>query len=132
MMAIGTLMIFSYMLSIEAPKAQTLAFTTFVFFQLFNVLNCRSDIQSIFKIGFFSNRTYILSITGVILVQAAIVYFPQVQGVFGTVPLSLKDWLFSAAVASSIFIAFEILKSIKNKSMLFSMLFFIKSSGKIN
>ncbi|MCX9081243.1 MAG: calcium-transporting P-type ATPase, PMR1-type [Candidatus Methanoperedens sp.] len=115
MMAIGTLMIFSYMLSLEAPKAQTLAFTTFVFFQLFNVLNCRSDIHSIFEIGFFSNRTSILSITAVILVQAAIVYFPQVQGVFGTVPLSLKDWLFSVVVASSIFIAFEILKSIKNR-----------------
>ncbi|PWB53696.1 MAG: ATPase [Candidatus Methanoperedenaceae archaeon] len=115
MMAIGTLGIFSYMLSIGSPKAQTLAFTTFVFFQLFNVLNCRSDIHSIFKIGFFSNRTSILSITGVILIQAAIVYFPQVQGAFGTVSLSLKDWLFSAAIASSIFIAFEISKSIKNR-----------------
>ena len=115
MMAIGTLGIFSYMLSIEPPKAQTLAFTTFVFFQLFNVLNCRSDIHSIFKIGFFSNRTSILSIAGVILIQAAIVYLPQVQGVFGTVPLSLKDWLFSAAIASSIFIAFEISKSFKDK-----------------
>ena len=132
MMAIGTLGIFSYMLSIEPSKAQTLAFTTFVFFQLFNVFNCRSDIHSIFKIGFFSNRTSILSITGVILIQAAIVYLPQVQGVFGTVPLSLKDWLFSAAVASSIFIAFEISKSFKNKSMLFSIIFFIKSFGKIN
>ncbi len=115
LMAIGTLGIFSYMLSIEPPKAQTLAFTTFVFFQLFNVLNCRSDIHSIFKIGFFSNRTSILSITGVILIQAAIVYLPQVQGVFGAVPLSFEDWLFSAAVASSIFIAFEISKSFKDK-----------------
>lgn len=113
MMTIGTLGIFSYTLS--SPKAQTLAFTTFVFFQLFNVLNCRSNIHSIFKIGFFSNRISILSITGVILIQAAIVYLPQVQGAFGTVPLSLKDWLFSAAVASSIFIAFEISKSFKNR-----------------
>jgi len=114
-MAIGTLGIFSYMLSIEPPKAQTLAFTTFVFFQLFNVLNCRSDIHSIFKIGFFSNRTSILSITGVILIQAAIVYLPQVQGVFGTVPLSFEEWLFSAAIASSIFIAFEISKLFKDR-----------------
>jgi Ca2+-transporting ATPase len=111
MMAIGTLGIFSYMLSIEPTKAQTLAFTTFVFFQLFNVLNCRSNIHSIFRIGFFSNRTSVISITGVILIQTAIVYLPWVQGVFGTVPLSLNDWLFSAVIASSIFIAFEIFKS---------------------
>jgi P-type Ca2+ transporter type 2C len=132
MMAIGTLGIFSYMLSIEPLKAQTLAFTTFVFFQLFNVLNCRSDIHSIFRIGFFSNRTSILSITGVILIQAAIVYLPQIQGVFGTVPLSFKDWLFSASIASSIFIAFEISKSFKDKILLFPAIFFIVSFGKFN
>jgi Ca2+-transporting ATPase len=132
MMAIGTLGIFSYMLSTEPPKAQTLAFTTFVFFQLFNVLNCRSNIHSIFKLGFFSNRTSMLSIIGVILIQAAIVYLPRVQEVFGTVPLSLKDWLFSAAIASSIFISFEIVKSFKNKILHFSTIFFVKSSGKIN
>jgi len=115
MMAIGTLCVFSYMLSLDQQKAQTLAFTTFVFFQLFNVLNCRSDIHSIFKIGLFSNRISILSITGVILIQAAIVYLPQVQGAFGTVPLSLKDWLIPAAAASSIFIAFEMYKAIAAK-----------------
>jgi len=115
MMAIGTLGVFSYMLSFDQQKAQTLAFTTFVFFQLFNVLNCRSNIHSIFKIGLFSNRTSILSIVGVILIQAAIVYLPQVQGVFGTISLSIIDWLISTAIASSIFIAFEIFKAFKNR-----------------
>jgi len=48
--------------------------------------------------------------TSAILVHAAIVYLPQVMDVFGTVPLSLWDWLLSAATASIIFIAFEIYK----------------------
>jgi Ca2+-transporting ATPase len=110
-MAACTLGIFAYMLRVNPQAAQTLAFTTFVFFQLFNVLNCRSNSRSIFKIGFLSNRTSILSITGAILVQAAIVYLPQVQGVFGTVPLSSWDWLISIATASIIFFAFEIYKA---------------------
>jgi Ca2+-transporting ATPase len=110
-MAAGTLGIFAYMLRVNPQAAQTLAFTTFVFFQLFNVLNCRSNNRSIFKIGFLSNRTSILSITGAILVQAAIVYVPQVQDVFGTVSLSLSNWLLSIATASIIFFAFEIYKT---------------------
>ncbi len=117
MMAMGTLGIFAYMLG--KPQAQTLAFTTFVFFQLFNVLNCRSNSRSIFNIGFLSNRTSILSIMGAILVQAAIVYIPQVQGVFGTVPLSSREWLLSAATASSIFIAFEIYKAARRNHQSF-------------
>jgi len=117
MMAMGTLGIFACMLG--KPQAQTLAFTTFVFFQLFNVLNCRSNNRSIFKIGLLSNRTSILSITSAILVQAAIVYLPQVQGVFGTVPLSLWDWLLSAVTASIIFISFEIYKAVRRNNQSF-------------
>jgi Ca2+-transporting ATPase len=118
-MAAGTLGIFTYMLRVNPQAAQTLAFSTFVFFQLFNVLNCRSNNRSIFKIGFLSNRTSILSITSVILVQAAIVYIPQVQGVFGTVPLSSWDWLLSAATASIIFIAFELYKAVRRNDQSF-------------
>jgi Ca2+-transporting ATPase len=117
MMAAGTLGIFFY--TLDKPQAQTLAFTTFVFFQLFNVLNCRSDSHSIFKIGLLSNRTSILSVTGVILVQTAIVYLPPVQGVFGTVSLSLSDWLLSVATASIIFIIFEAHKAIRRNNQSF-------------
>lgn len=115
-MAAGTLGLFIYMLSFEPQKAQTIAFTTFVLFQLFNVLNCRSDVNSIFKIGFFSNRTSLLAITAAILIQAAIVYIPYLQAAFATVSLSLPDWLLAAAAASSIFIAFELKKRYINHS----------------
>jgi Ca2+-transporting ATPase len=114
-MAAGTLGIFAYMISVNPPAAQTLAFTTFVFFQLFNVLNCRSNSLSVFKIGFLSNKTSIFSITSAILVQAAIVYLPQVQDVFGTVSLSLSNWLLSIAIASIIFFAFEIYKAVSHE-----------------
>lgn len=114
-MASGTLGIFIYMLGQEPMKAQTLAFTTFVLFQLYNVLNCRSNIHSIFKIGFLSNRTSILSIAAVIIVQAVIIYLPQVQSAFGTVSLSIEDWLLCAVTASIIFIAFETYKKMKRE-----------------
>lgn len=114
-MCVGTLGIFSYLLSTNAEKAQTLAFTTFVLFQLFNVLNCRSSTQSVFKLGFFSNKTALLAIGGAVLTQAAIVYFSPLQNVFGTVPLLAQDWLLSAAIASSIFVGFELYKAVRKR-----------------
>ncbi len=110
-MAAGTLGIYSYLLSASPEKAQTMAFTTFVLFQLFNVLNCRSSSQSLFKLGVFSNRASLLTITGVVLIQAAIVYLSPFQGIFGTSALSLKDWLVSAGIASTIFFGFELYKA---------------------
>ena len=36
--------------------AQTMTFAVFVVFQLFNVMNCRSSEDSVFKLGLFSNK----------------------------------------------------------------------------
>lgn len=36
-------------------KDNTMTFTVFVFFDMFNALSCRSESKSIFKIGFFCN-----------------------------------------------------------------------------
>jgi Ca2+-transporting ATPase len=55
-MVIGTLFVFFHALEdgVEEQRyATTLAFTTFVMFQMFNALNCRSATQSVMAIGFF-------------------------------------------------------------------------------
>jgi len=49
-MAIGTLAIFNFNTQ-NVIRAQTLAFVTMAFFQIFNSLNCRSQTKSIFKLG---------------------------------------------------------------------------------
>ena len=43
--------------------AQTMAFAVFIFYQLFNVLNCRSVDQSIFQLGIFNNRAITISLS---------------------------------------------------------------------
>jgi len=40
----------------------TMTFTTFVMFDMFNALTCRSTHKSIFKIGFFTNRAFVYAI----------------------------------------------------------------------
>ncbi|HET7061563.1 MAG TPA: HAD-IC family P-type ATPase, partial [Nitrosospira sp.] len=81
--------------------AQTMAFTTLVLFSVFTVFNSRSDEQSAF-VGMFSNKSLWGSLLLSILLQVAVVYTPFLQQAFSTVSLSLQDWLFCAAVASSV------------------------------
>ncbi|MBA4143734.1 MAG: cation-translocating P-type ATPase [Nitrosospira sp.] len=81
--------------------AQTMAFTTLVLFNLFNVFNARSDEQSAF-VALFSNKWLWATIALSLLLQFAVVYTPFLQKAFSTVSLSLDDWLFCALVASSV------------------------------
>ena len=81
--------------------AQTMAFTTLVFFSLFTIFNARSDERSAFK-GMFLNRWLWAAIGLSLLLQAAVVYTPVLQKAFSTVSLAGGDWLLCAAVASSV------------------------------
>ncbi len=81
--------------------AQTMAFTTLMLFQMFNVVNARSDVQSAF-VHLFTNRWLWAAIGGSVALQVLVVYVPFLQRAFGTVGLSAGDWLFCIAVASSV------------------------------
>jgi Ca2+-transporting ATPase len=81
--------------------AQTMAFTTLVFFSLFTVFNARSDERSAF-LGPFSNKWLWGAVLLSLLLQAAVIYIPFLQQAFSTVSLSAGDWLRSAAVGSSV------------------------------
>jgi P-type Ca2+ transporter type 2C len=81
--------------------AQTMAFTTLVFFSLFTVFNARSDERSAF-IGIFSNPWLWGAVLLSLLLQMAVIYTPFLQHAFSTVSLSVGDWLRCAAVASSV------------------------------
>ena len=81
--------------------AQTMAFTTLVFFSLFAVFNARSDERSAF-VGMLSNRWLLGALLLSLLLQAAVVYVPFLQQAFSTVSLSFMDWLRCAAVGSSV------------------------------
>jgi P-type Ca2+ transporter type 2C len=80
---------------------QTMAFTTLMLFQLFNVVNARSDERSAFS-GLFANHWLWAGIGLSLLLHVLVVYVPFLQEAFSTVSLSASDWLACAAVASSV------------------------------
>ena len=115
-MAAGTLFVLDYALpggllegSGELPYARTMAFTTLMLFQLFNVPNARSDERSAFH-GLFRNPWLWAAIALSLLLQFLVVYAPPLQPAFGTVALSPGDWLLCAVVASSVLWLREISK----------------------
>jgi P-type Ca2+ transporter type 2C len=108
-MAVGTLLVFAHYDN-DYAKATTMAFTTFTFFQFFNVLNCRSRHFSIFSLGLFTNTMAIVTILVMTLLHVAIIYVPFLQGIFNTVALTGTEWLIAIATASTVLIAFEIKK----------------------
>jgi Ca2+-transporting ATPase len=107
-MAAGTLLVLDASLpgglvpgSGDLRYAQTMAFTTLMMFQLFNVFNARSDETSAFT-RVFTNR-WLWAAVGLSLgLHIAVVYVPFLQQAFSTIGLSASDWLRCALVASSV------------------------------
>lgn len=81
--------------------AQTMAFTTLMLFQLFNVFNARSDERSAFE-GMFRNAWLWAAIALSVALHIAVIYMPFLQQAFSTTALSAADWLVCMAVASSV------------------------------
>jgi len=114
-MCIGTLALFKFYDPINnLVYAQTIAFSTLMMFQMFNVLNCRSEKNSLFKIGVFSNRYLIGAIIISILLQVMVIYTPLAT-FFKTIPLSLIDWAYVVLMSSTVLIFGETIKLISNK-----------------
>jgi Ca2+-transporting ATPase len=91
--------------------AQTLAFTTLVLFQLFNLFNARSDRESAFR-GLFRNHWLWAAVGTSLALEAAVVHVPFLQEAFSTTDLSLGDWVFCLAVSSSVLWLSEIGKAV--------------------
>jgi Ca2+-transporting ATPase len=107
-MAVGTLGAYAWGQHQGGPAyAGTLAFTTFVLFQFFNIFNARSEHGSAFNRQFFTNNKLWLALVGVVASQVVVVHWGPAQTVFDTVDLSLKDWILAVAIASLVLLLEE-------------------------
>jgi P-type Ca2+ transporter type 2C len=88
LIGVGTLILFFLYHNSGAAKAQTVAFTALVVFEIVRIRMIRSD----YKLGMFSNKWLVAAIFGSFLLQLLVIYTP-LSKVFGTVPLELFDWL---------------------------------------
>lgn len=108
----GTLWIFYREMSVDrlTPRDTTMTFTCFVLFDMFNALSCRSQKKSIFVIGFFTNRMFVMAVGFSLMGQVLVVYVPLLQTIFQTEALYLEDWLLLICLSSSVFVISELRK----------------------
>ncbi|CAH8655889.1 unnamed protein product [Schistosoma rodhaini] len=114
----GTLWIFFRELSDNkvTPHDTTMTFTCFVLFDMFNALSFRSQNKSIFSLGFFSNRLFVLAVGLSLFGQLLVIYFPPLQAVFQTEALTLKDLVLLVCLTSSVFFVSELRKLVRIRS----------------
>jgi Ca2+-transporting ATPase len=107
-MAVGTLAAYAWGEHHNGHDyAITLAFSTFVLFQFFNIFNARAEHGSAFNRHFFANGKLWLALVGVMVLQVLIVHWGPAQSIFGTVDLTLDDWGLAAAIAASVLVLEE-------------------------
>ncbi len=90
-------------------SAMTLNFATLVMIEFFKAYNFRSDRHSIFR-RTFANRWLNLAVLWELGLLVAIVHVPWLQTLFGTVTLTLEDWLRIVGAAATITPVLELAK----------------------
>ena len=102
-MMAGTLWSFQHGLTAHDPRySLTLAFTTFVLFQFFNVFNARAEHGTAFNSNFFRNGNLWLALAAVLVLQVVVVHWAPAQVIFSTTDLEMHDWIMAFAAASSV------------------------------
>jgi len=78
---------------------QTMVFTVLTLSQLGIVLAIRSERDSIFTLGLWSNRPLLLAVTITLVLQLAVIYTPWLNQIFKTAPLTLGELGFCLGMA---------------------------------
>jgi Ca2+-transporting ATPase len=89
---------------------QTMVFTVLSLSQMGHVMAVRSDRESLFRLGLFSNKPLLWAVLLTFVLQMATIYVPFLNPIFKTVPLSAAELGFSLILSSVVFVAVEIEK----------------------
>jgi Ca2+-transporting ATPase len=94
---------------------RTMVFTVLCLSQMGHALAVRSDRQSLFGLGLWSNKPLLGAVVLTFALQMATIYVPFLQPVFKTEALSLADLGIALATSTVVFWAVEIEKTFKRR-----------------
>ncbi len=96
-------------------QATTACLTAIIVTQIANVFACRSLRESVFSLGWFSNRLIFAGIAVELLLQLFIVYHPLGNRIFSTATLPFSVWMLFVPFALVLFFAEEMRKFVLRK-----------------
>ncbi len=76
----------------EGAAANTMAFATLTLCQLFHAFNVRSEDQSLFALGLFSNPAMVRAFLIGMALQLSVLLFPPLRGVFSVIGMTAPQW----------------------------------------
>jgi magnesium-transporting ATPase (P-type) len=114
-MGAGMLVMFRWELDTSGSliRAQTVALTTMVVYQVFQAGNSRSETESVLRRHPLSNPFLFLATAAALGIHVAALYLPPTQYVLRVEPIELGAWLRIIAVATSILVAMELHKAFR-------------------
>jgi Ca2+-transporting ATPase len=89
---------------------QTMVFTVLCLLQMGNALAIRSDRQSLFQLGLFTNPALVGAVALTLVLQLMVIYVPFLQAIFDTVPLTAAELGLTLALSPLVLIAVEVVK----------------------
>jgi len=110
-MAVGTIGVFWWFLKqgTDIVTSRSIAFSTLVMFQMFNVFNSRNPRKSFFK-EFFSNKWLLMAVLSSILLHLMVIYVPLFNELFGTAPLTSMNWAYVLVISFTVIVVVELKK----------------------
>jgi Ca2+-transporting ATPase len=84
-----------------------MVFTVLTLAQMGNALAIRSSRDSLFRIGVFSNMALISSVALTFGLQLAVIYWPPMQSIFKTTPLTALELIACILLSTVVFWAVE-------------------------
>jgi magnesium-transporting ATPase (P-type) len=73
-------------------RATTMTLAGIVATQVGNVFACRTDRESVFRVGLLANRVVLGSIAAEVAILMALILVPPFPHVFGLAPLAFAEW----------------------------------------
>ena len=87
-----------------------MVFSVLTLAQMGQVLAIRSETQSLFSLGLFSNKSLLVAVVLTFALQMAILYLPALQRIFHTAALTPVELVVCLGLSSVVFVAIEIEK----------------------
>jgi Ca2+-transporting ATPase len=115
LMAGVTLSLQAWAIHIGDSHWQTMVFTVLCLTQLGHVMAIRSERESLFTQGIFTNKPLLVAVLGTVILQLATIYVPVLNPLFKTQPLNSQELVLVFALSLIVFLAVELEKLLKRK-----------------